>query len=353
MNCPQLRIDLEKFVRNAVHLSELLKGKGIGFHFVTKCFCAYEPMVHALADAGFRDFADSRLENLEALKRYTRSALLVRMPMISEASDVVCLADISLNSELDTIRALSDAALAQGRVHGVVLMVELGDLREGVMPEDVPEIVDRILGLKGVRLSGVGVNFNCYGGVIPDREKLERLVGIVREEQRRHGIELDCVSGGNSGSLYLLLNGDMPEGINHLRIGEALLLGRDTSFGRPIPNLSPDVFSLSCELIECKTKPSLPTGQRGLNAAGELPCFEDRGMIRRAILAIGGQDVAVSGLGPLISGVDFLGNSSDHAIFDVTHAEREVQVGDTLEFSTTYRALNTLFTSKYVHKVVV
>lgn len=76
-------------------------------------------------------------------------------------------------------------------------------------------------------------------------------------------------------------------------------------------------------------------------------------MIRRAILAIGGQDVAVSGLGPLISGVDFLGNSSDHAIFDVTHAEREVQVGDTLEFSTTYRALNTLFTSKYVHKVVV
>lgn len=350
MSYPQLRIDLKKLSENAGRLAGLLKEKGIRFHYVTKCFCAYEPMVRALADAGFRDYADSRLENLEALGRYARSRLLVRIPMISEASAVVCLADISLNSELETIRALSDAALTQGRVHGVILMVELGDLREGVMPEDVRQTVSEILELKGVRLRGVGVNFNCYGGVIPDRGKMERLIAVAEALQSRYGLEMEFVSGGNSGSLYLILNGDMPKGISHLRIGEGLLLGRETSFGDPIPNLHPDVFSLRCEVVECRLKPSLPDGKQGLNAAGERPYFEDRGTICRAILAIGGQDVATTGLTPLMPGVDFLGNSSDHAIFDVTHAERGVRVGDTLDFAMNYKALNGLFASRYVHK---
>ena len=136
MRCPQIRVDLNKLVENAQTLSALLAEHEMKFHYVTKCFCAWEPMLEVLADAGIRDFADARLENIELLKRWARDSMLLRVPMISEADDVVCLCDSSLNSELTAIKALSDAALTLGKTHGVILMVELGDLREGVLPED-------------------------------------------------------------------------------------------------------------------------------------------------------------------------------------------------------------------------
>ena len=167
MRYPQIRVDLDKLLENARVLSGLLSAHKLKFHYVTKCFCAWEPMVDALADAGIRNFADARLENIEVLKRWARSAMLLRVPMISEADDVVCLCDVSLNSELAVIEALSDAALTLGRTHEVILMVELGDLREGALPEDVMPMVEQILTMRGVKLAGLGVNFNCYGGVIP------------------------------------------------------------------------------------------------------------------------------------------------------------------------------------------
>ena len=350
---PQLRIDLKKFKENAQNLAKLLREKGLKFHLVTKCFSAHEPLVRALAELDLRDFADSRLENFEVLNRYARTAMLIRLPMISEVQQVVRLADVSLNSELDTIRALSDAALDQGRKHGVVLMVELGDLREGALPQDLPSLAKQVLNLRGVRLCGIGANFNCYGGVIPDRNKMEAIAALARDLQQSHGLELDYVSGGNSGSLHLLTEGSLAAGVNHLRIGEGLLLGQETSYGRPLPHMHPDVFRLRCEVIECKLKPSLPDGDQGLNALGERPYFKDQGVIHRAILAIGAQDVATSGMTPLEAGVEFLGNSSDHAIYNVSGLSRELKTGDTLDFALNYRALNALFSSKYVHKTTL
>lgn len=352
MKLPALIIDRIKFKENAINLKKYFDENGMKWHLVTKCFCAYEPLVEILAENGCRDLADSRLENLARLNPYVNSSLLLRLPMLSEVHEVVRLCDMSLNSEWEVIGALSDAALTQNRVHGIVLMVELGDRREGIFPEQVDDLVGRMMNLRGVRLVGLGANFNCYGGIIPDQEKMDRLAEIATTIQARYHCQLEIVSGGNSGSLHLLDDNLMPRAVNHLRIGEAFLLGRETSFGRHFHGLNNDVFTFRAEVIEADRKPSLPEGLQGLTALGEKPHFEDRGMIHRVILAFGAQDVNPEGLQPRLSGVRYLGCSSDHAIYDVTEVNRQFKPGDTIDFDVNYSALNRLFTSNYIHKVL-
>lgn len=353
MQYPALLIDRVKFRENATILREFFARNNKSFHAVTKCFCAYEPMLEILAESGIRQMGDSRLENLARVRQYAEHSLLLRIPMLSEVSDVVRLSDASLNSEWEVIGALSDAALTQNKRHGVILMLELGDRREGVLPEEAEAMIEQMMSLRGIRLIGLGANFNCYGGVIPDEDKMKQLAQLARRTEERYRIKLDYVSGGNSGSLWLIEEARMPAAVNHLRIGEALLLGRETSFGRRFLGLNQDVFTLRLEVIECKRKPSVPEGRIGLNALGEAVSFEDKGIIRRAILALGAQDCNPDGLTPRVSGVSWLGSSSDHSIYDITRASRDIKVGDTLDFDVNYAALNKLFTSEYVHKFIV
>lgn len=350
MQNPALLIDKVKFRDNALKLRALFDQHHKEFHVVTKCFCAYEPMVQVLAEAGITRLADSRLENFYCLQKYAQDSLLLRLPMLSEVAEVVGLCDMSLNSEYDTICALSDAALAQQKTHGVILMLEMGDRREGASLEEADAMIAKIVNLRGVRLRGIGANFNCYGGVIPDEKKMREMADFANYVEQRYGFELDYISGGNSGSLWLLEENKLPPEVNHLRIGEAFLLGRETSFGRSIAGLHHDVFTLRAEVIEQKRKPSLPDGRIGLNALGEEVTFKDEGMLNRVILAIGAQDLDPSRVEAKLKGVRYLGNSSDHTIFDVTRLNQDLRVGDTLDFTLDYSCLLSLFTSPYVKK---
>lgn len=163
------------------------------------------------------------------------------------------------------------------------------------------------------------------------------------------GQEIELVSGGNSANWLMMESGNMPKAVNHLRIGEAILLGNETTERIPIKGLYQDVFTLWAEVIEVATKPSVPIGEIGEDAFGQIPSFVDRGRHRRAIVAIGRQDVVIEGLQPDIEGIKILGASSDHLILDVEDAERPVQVGDVLSFTVRgYSALLALFTSDYV-----
>jgi predicted amino acid racemase len=76
-------------------------------------------------------------------------------------------------------------------------------------------------------------------------------------------------------------------------------------------------------------------------------------MIRRAILALGRQDTAVTGLEPKLSGMTILGSSFDHMILDVTNAVHEVKTGDIIEFNVNYAAMHRAMTSPYVYKRMV
>ena len=179
--------------------------------------------------------------------------LLLRLPMISRVGEVVKSANISLNSETNTIRALSDAAISQGKVHKIILMVDLGDLREGIINEtELFATVSAAIRFKGISLIGIGTNLSCYGGVIPTKTNLASLVRQKKALESRFGIQLDVLSGGNSSTLYLIEEGDIPEAINQLRLGESIVIGRETAFGRHLKDTYIDCFRLIAEIIEIK-----------------------------------------------------------------------------------------------------
>lgn len=350
---PCLSIDKEKLTKNAKFLIETCEKKQVDVMAVTKAFCAIPEVAEIFVKAGARYLADSRVENLKKLSDLSANKVLLRLPMADEIEDVVSYANISLNSERSTIKALGDEAKKRNCTHGILLMIDLGDLREGILPSDVSSMVKFILDTSGVTLKGVGVNLTCYGGVIPDQNNLGKLVDLARQIEEEFDVKLDIVSGGNSSSYYLVENGNLPKGITNLRLGELLLLGRETAYGNPVKNTCDDAFCLKAQIVELKEKASMPTGTIGMDAFGNVPVFEDEGIMKRAILAVGRQDVSPDDLIPHDKNIEILGASSDHLILNVTKSEETYKVGDTLSFGLTYGSLLSLSTSSYVSKEVL
>ena len=352
MPYPKIKIDLEKIRNNASAIVEKCKIKGISVAGVTKAFSGNKEIGKAFIEAGVSYLADSRVENLKNYKDMDIEKMMLRLPMVSMAEEVVEYADISLNSEVYTIKALGKEAVKKGRDHKVILMVDLGDLREGYYKEDeLSQAVGEIINIKGINLVGLGANMTCYGGVIPSLETFKRLEGIKIRLEEEYSIKLDIVSGGNSSSLHLLEDYDLP--INNLRIGEAILLGRETAFGRRVQGTQENAFSLQAEVIESKSKPSVPIGQIGKNAFGKVPSFEDKGIRTRTICAIGQQDIAIDGLVAFDKDIIILGASSDHLILDTSDSARAYKVGDIIEFGLTYSGILNLMTSKYISKSII
>lgn len=356
---PKLLIDLKKLRENIDAVAKITKDDGgCTMMIVTKCLCANREVAKMITDHPRVDFlADSRIENIkkyqDLVEASGKQSVLLRLPMMSEIEDVVKYADISFNSELATIEALDQEAAKQGKTHKVVLMVDLGDLREGIFfrnEEEILETAAKIHAMKNVELYGMGTNLTCYGAIIPKYDNLSVLCDIAGKVEEKLGIQLQMISGGNSSSIYLVGEGQLPEKINNLRLGESFLLGNDTAYGADLPGTVGDGLLCEAQIVELKTKPSLPIGEVGVDAFGQKPYYEDRGEIKRAILAIGQQDTDRGGMIPLDEKVDVLGASSDHLILDVTKSDREYKVGDTVRFTLEYGAVLRLATSEYVAK---
>jgi ornithine racemase len=343
-------VDLRAIEENTRDLVRRLPG--IDVVAVAKVTCGNHAVGMAMRRGGATALADSRLVNLAKLHAagVPGPFWLLRAPTPAQADEAVRLADISLESEIDTVRALDAAAGAQGRVHGVVCMVDVGDLREGVLPADLLPFVERVAELENVRVAGVGVNLSCYGAIVPSEENLGELAELAAQAEALLGRPL-VVSGGNSGSLDLALAGRLPTGINSLRLGESVLLGLNTLTREPLPGLRQDTFLLRAPIIECLVKPSKPRGMSAQDGFGNRPVFEDRGERRRAILALGRQDVYPDLLTPVDTRVEVLGASSDHLIVDVDAVDPVPRVGDVVEFVPGYGSVLQLFTSPYIDKV--
>lgn len=349
---PLMRVNLEKVRKNTEAIVGLCKKKGISVVGVTKVFCGMPEVAEAMAKGGVDVLGDSRIKNLKKLCHIPMAKMLLRIPMESEVEQVVRYADISLNSEIRTIEKLSEEAIKINKVHDVILMIDLGDLREGILKEDVLDMVKNINNLQGIRLIGIGTNLTCYGSVIPTPDILEELIKIKEDIKIKVKISIDIVSGGNSSSIYLVQNGLIPYGINQLRIGEAIVLGRETAFGDRIPGTYDDVFILEAQIVELKEKPSVPMGIRGMDAFGERPVFKDRGSMKRAILALGRQDVNLNDLIPYDRNIELIGLSSDHLIVDVTNTRQKYKLGDIIRFKLKYGGILACSTSEYVEKII-
>lgn len=347
-----LEIELGKISENARRVARLCAENGIEVLGVTKGFSAAPCIVRAIAEGGINKFADARLENVIRLRErgFEQNMTLLRIPMLSQAKKVVEFCDCSLNSELTVISALSDAALAAGKVHDVVLMIDVGDMREGIFPQEAARVMKKALGMQGINVLGVGTNMGCFGGILPTDKNLSLLCRVAAELEEIAGRKFDVISGGGTSSLMLVKHGKMPQGINQLRVGEGILLGTDTTHNSPIPWLEQNAFILRAEIVEIKSKPSLPYGEIGLDAFGNVPKFVDNGIRKRAIAAIGRQDVPLAGVIPADSGVKVLGASSDHMIFDIEDSEHNYSLGEHVELHLNYQGLMRACSSKYIRQ---
>lgn len=350
---PRIVIDANIIKNNTRVIVDLCKKEGIDVAGVTKGIGGRKEIAQAMVDGGVKYLADSRIKNLIRLEDFDLPKIMLRVPMISQAKDTVKYADISLNSELATIKALSKEAIQLNRIHKIILMLDLGDLREGIFTrEDLLKTIEEVLTLDNIQLIGLGTNLTCYGGIIPDSKIVNKLLSLSELIKEKYKIDLDIISGGNSSSLHLLNTG-LLKGVNHLRIGEAILLGKETAYGEQISNTSSDGIYLEAELIEIKEKPSLPQGTIGRDAFGNKPSFIDRGNRRRMILAIGRQDIKLDSLIPVDEDLKVLGGSSDHLILDSSDSKIQYKIGDVVRFNLRYGGILSAMTSEYVDKIVI
>jgi ornithine racemase len=348
---PYLNIYLDKIQFNTEIISKECKSAGVDLWGVTKVVLGDPRIVGAMIAGGCVGLADSRVQNLEKLRKYfpNERLLCIRPPGINQFEKLVEVANISLQSDIDSIIKIGKIAEKIGKTHSIILLMELGDLREGIMPSDFIPTVKRIVGIPGIKLAGIGGILTCLSGVIPSGENLGQLVNMKIQIEKEFNIKIPVIAGGASNILPLLMNSQLPKGINEIHVGESIILGLDVLTRKPIPELKTDTFELVTEVIECYKKPSLPKGNIAQNAMGETPKFEDKGIRKRAILNVGMQDTIPTLLTPLDDGVTLVNASSDHMVVDVEDAGM-VKTGDTLRFRPGYSALLHLMDSEYIVK---
>ncbi len=351
MTLPRLAIDLGKIEHNARTLVARLARSGITVTSVTKAILGDPEIAAGLLGSGVSGLGDSRIENIEKMRRagIKSEIALIRTPMLSQIDRVVRHADMSFNTELDVIAALSSAAKKANKMHGVVLMVELGDLREGVMPDDIVKTVGAMLCLPNIVFKGIGANLACLSGISPGEANMTTLSELADSIDAKFGPITDIVSGGNSANIEWALSGADTGRINNLRLGEAILFGREALHRQPIDGLHQDAMELVAEVIEAKIKPSLPWGVIAQNAFGEINQSSDRGPTSRVIVAVGRQDIDPTGLRPP-PGFEILGASSDHLVLDA--GSNHVCVGDEITFQINYSAFLRAMTSPFVGQVL-
>ncbi|MCL1914097.1 MAG: alanine/ornithine racemase family PLP-dependent enzyme [Eubacteriaceae bacterium] len=343
---PILEIDKSIIAGNTRRLVQMCSQHGIEVTAVTKVVMGDAAIASIFVDNGIARIADSRIPNLAKLAGINAEKWLIRTPMISEAPQVVELADVSLNAEISVLHALDDSAKKQSKIHKVILMLDLGDLREGYFrKEELESVAGFVQSSSNLELYGIGANLACLNFALPDTEKMGELLGIASK------LGVNLVSAGNSASLDLMLAGGMPSGINNLRLGESLLFGRERARFKYLDGTRNDAFILKAEVIELKEKPSAPWGEIGVDSYGRKAVFVDKGIRKRAILALGKQDTDIETMWPVDPGIEIIGASGDHLIVDVAQACRDVFVGAVMPFRLGYYALLRAYTSPFVNRV--
>jgi len=352
MDTPRLVIDLSKLAHNVRHIIEIFGSKGASVFGVTKGTCGDPKIADVYLNNGINVIADSRLANLQKLRvaGITAPLLLLRSPSLNDAQTVVDVVDMSLQTEITAMKELSKYAAQKKIKHKVILMVELGDLREGLMPDELNTIVEQVLNLGGLELAGIGANLGCLGGILVDDRNMDELSSLAQNIEDTFEISLEYVSVGNSVAYSWLKDVEDVKRINNARLGESILLGGRDLPEQKIPGLHLDVFTLVAEVIEAKTKPSVPWGEMFVDAFGNIPEFDNRGLIQRVILNAGRQDISVQDLIPR-KDVEIIGATSDHLILDAKNSG--LRVGDEVEFDMYYGALLAAMTSPYVHKYYI
>ena len=352
MYMPILEINLRKLEENARTEKALLASSGIEVMAVNIIFDGCVETAQAVFDGGIKVIAESRTYNLKKIREIGCTTCLLRSPCLSEIEDVIRYADISLNSEPIILQALSQEAQRQGKTHQVLLMVDMGDLREGIWFTEYSHILSTIRliqELPCLELYGLGTNFNCYGTVLPTVKNGEDFLALAARVEQDSGVAVRRLSAGNCTSYHLLDKGIWPKGLNHLRIGglhefgieyvEMKYLNEFHHSAKPVEKACSDMYVLEAEIIELNSKPTIPVGELGVDAFLQTKTFVDHGTRKRALLAFGRQDVPSDNCVPCDDNITILGQTSDHTLVDIEACEQPLKLGDVIRFELDYTGL--------------
>jgi ornithine racemase len=353
-----LQLYRDRLRHNYTRLNTLFEEKGISWGIVTKLLCGEEIFLKEVLALGIKEIHDSRVTNLKAIKKLAPDVQTVYIKPAPKLSipDIIRYADVSFQTEIEIIRLLSEEAERQQRKHKIIIMIEMGDLREGVMGDDLVEFYAQVFKLPGISVIGLGANFNCLHGVMPTQDKLIQLSLYKQVIEAKFDIEIPWVSGGTSVTIPLLFAHQMPQGINHFRIGEALFFGLNLFTNETLEGMDPNVFEFCAEIIELNEKPMIPTGMLAANPSGENFEIDQRlygKTSHRAILDVGLLDINPKYLLPQDSSLSVIGASSDMLVIELGENALKYKVGDVLRFNLRYMGALSILNSKYIAKEVV
>lgn len=353
-----ITLETKKLANNFNHLNDFFKIHNIDWSIVTKILCGNEKYLTELLNLGIKQYSDSRISNLKMIKNLDKNAqtIYIKPPAKGVIEEVVTYADISMNTDFHTIELLSEEAVKQNKIHKIIIMIDLGELREGVMREDFIDFYAKVFEMKNIEVVGLGTNLSCLYGILPNNDKLLQLCLYKQLIELKFNVKIPFVSGGSSVTIPLIKQGLLPKDVNHFRVGETLFMGTDVYNNVQFDIMENDIFKLYAEIIELYEKPLIPSGELGSNLEGDVVTFDDENIGKssvRAIIDIGLLDIDMKHLEATDENVKLAGATSDMVVLDLGENLKNFKVGDQMEFTLDYMGIVRIMNSKYIEKRVV
>ncbi|MAY82851.1 MAG: amino-acid racemase [Flavobacteriales bacterium] len=364
----ELIIHRKKIQENIIGLGEFFEEKGIKWSLITKVFSGNKKFLRKILTPEIiqhiNSVGDSRLSSLDNLRQVNPKmhTIYIKPPAAIYAREVIELATVSLNSSLETIFALNEEAGKENIQHEIIVMIEMGELREGVNEDDTLDFFEKIYQLPNIKIAGIGSNLGCMYGIVPDVEKFETIIDLKRKIEKKFQVDVPLISAGTSITLPMLEKGDLPKEINHFRVGEAAFFGVSPLTNKAFGNLHTETFQFKANIIELEEKKLVPEGEISDANIGRVADYDEKEKNKsshKAILDFGLVDVDQENLSLYDDrDINFVGITSDMTVIDIGSNENpdgssRFKVGDTILFRANYMAVVRLLNSKFVAKVYV
>ncbi|MFP4092682.1 MAG: alanine racemase [Cyclobacteriaceae bacterium] len=352
-----IKLNRESLRHNFNFLKNLFESNKLEWGVVSKLLCGNEIYLKELINLGVREIHDSRISNLRKVKHINPEVqtVYIKPPARENVESLIRYADVSMNTEFYTLKWISDEAVKQQKTHKVIIMIETGDLREGVMGEYLVEFYSKVFELPNIEIIGIGTNLNCLHGVMPSQDKLIQVSLYKQIIELKFNRKIPWISGGTSVTIPLIMNHQIPKGVNHFRVGETLYFGANLFENKLIPGMKDDVFEFSAQIIEINEKPMMPVGELGANPQGDIMELDTAlyGQTSyRAILDVGLLDLDPKYILPIRENYEVVGASSDMLVLDLKKNQAGHKVGDILRFRLKYMGALQLLNSDYIEKKI-
>ena len=353
---PRLIIDPKKVTDNINYVLKHLKEQQT-LTLVTKVVSGQYELVKAVFDEckkqklNLKAFADSHISNLKKYQDIDIEKWLIREPMKNEIKDLIKYVDVTFACEPATIDWINEEAKKSNKVQKVILTYELGDIREGIDEKNLYTLISKVLELENIELYGLAANLADYGGALPTKKNYKEFIDLCNRVEKDFDIELSIKSLPNSSGIKMILNGQTDKEINNVRLGECIWVGTDPSEDYKkceLDNFSQEAFVLKAQIVEVQNKHLYPIGKNLDNVS-----YVSNPIRKKALIAVGKEDVNIDELRPFDTQIKVLGGSSDYTICDITKCTKDYKVGDVIEFKISYFSLLKTMNVEYVYKEIL